>query len=341
MPKSPLLKRKASIPKILYWGGRPGAKELIPQNSNYRAGIWLTDSIKVAASFGREIYRVEVTGLNNPFIVDAQGEFYAEIPTPPEMVSEGFTFLDTCDSDLIVQFALQRGHDSVIIKNVVEGFSGGGVGLSHQSGTDYVLLKEGQGKIVSSFDYKSTLDAWGMPKDPKFSAASKKAETAYTDEDLEEWLADLHVDPVEGGTVPMTAADKVARPDQWDTPEFKSWFGGSKVVDSKGKPMRVYHGTAAEFDAFKEDFVGQNFGANRLDRVASVISPASVPTRSRMPMMSRLGLSLNRRREGAGAARPGVRAGVAGGEGLSNNAMPAPGVPCRAPAAGARRRTRE
>ena len=30
---------------------------------------------------------------------------------------------------------------------------------------------------------------------------------------------------------------------QTDTPEFKKWFGDSKVVDSKGKPLVVYHGT--------------------------------------------------------------------------------------------------
>ena len=35
-----------------------------------------------------------------------------------------------------------------------------------------------------------------------------------------------------------------------DTPEFKAWFGDSKVVDSDGKPLVVYHGTAADFDAF-------------------------------------------------------------------------------------------
>lgn len=29
---------------------------------------------------------------------------------------------------------------------------------------------------------------------------------------------------------------------QTDTPEFKRWFGDSKVVDAEGKPLRVYHG---------------------------------------------------------------------------------------------------
>ncbi len=35
-----------------------------------------------------------------------------------------------------------------------------------------------------------------------------------------------------------------------ETPEFKTWFGDSKVVDEEGKPLVVYHGTNNKFDAF-------------------------------------------------------------------------------------------
>jgi hypothetical protein len=35
-----------------------------------------------------------------------------------------------------------------------------------------------------------------------------------------------------------------------DTPAFKKWFGESKVVDKKGDPLVVYHGTDKTFDAF-------------------------------------------------------------------------------------------
>jgi site-specific DNA-cytosine methylase len=35
-----------------------------------------------------------------------------------------------------------------------------------------------------------------------------------------------------------------------DTPAFKAWFGESKVVDTEGKPLVVYHGTDKAFDAF-------------------------------------------------------------------------------------------
>lgn len=38
--------------------------------------------------------------------------------------------------------------------------------------------------------------------------------------------------------------------DNIDTPEFKNWFGDSKVVDADGKPLVVYHGTQHEFTEF-------------------------------------------------------------------------------------------
>jgi hypothetical protein len=43
---------------------------------------------------------------------------------------------------------------------------------------------------------------------------------------------------------------RAAAPPQTETPEFKNWFGGSRVVDADGRPLVVYHGTAASFDAF-------------------------------------------------------------------------------------------
>ena len=44
------------------------------------------------------------------------------------------------------------------------------------------------------------------------------------------------------------------------SPEFQRWFGDSKVVDEAGEPLRVYHGTMAEFEAFSPEFVGTRLG---------------------------------------------------------------------------------
>ncbi len=36
-----------------------------------------------------------------------------------------------------------------------------------------------------------------------------------------------------------------------DTPAFKTWFNGSKIIDEQGQPLKVYHGTSSNFDTFK------------------------------------------------------------------------------------------
>mgnify|MGYP003666810796 CR=1 FL=1 len=48
------------------------------------------------------------------------------------------------------------------------------------------------------------------------------------------------------------------------TPEFKSWFGDSKVVDDDGQPLEMYHGTGKSegFDEFKPEMTG--LGADQL-----------------------------------------------------------------------------
>jgi hypothetical protein len=51
-----------------------------------------------------------------------------------------------------------------------------------------------------------------------------------------------------GSQVPEKSLNQKAI--QTDTPEFKKWFGDSKVLDSDGEPMRVYHGTTQQFSEF-------------------------------------------------------------------------------------------
>ncbi len=54
----------------------------------------------------------------------------------------------------------------------------------------------------------------------------------------------------QGGKPDALAQDQ---PTPVDTPEFKAWFGESKVADAEGKPLRVYHGTSDDFDSFNLD----------------------------------------------------------------------------------------
>lgn len=44
-------------------------------------------------------------------------------------------------------------------------------------------------------------------------------------------------------------------------PAFKRWFGKSKVVDSMGNPLPMYHGTSHDIEAFQYEFTGKGFDA--------------------------------------------------------------------------------
>jgi hypothetical protein len=46
--------------------------------------------------------------------------------------------------------------------------------------------------------------------------------------------------------------------DVTQTPEFKRWFGDSKVVDERGRPLVVYHGTNQDITSFAREAGGRN-----------------------------------------------------------------------------------
>ena len=73
-----------------------------------------------------------------------------------------------------------------------------------------------------------------------------------------------------GKRVKSKLLQKQARPDQWDTPAFKSWFGASKIVNSDGSPMRCFHGTDSKFEAFKDP--NQRFEGGRVFNLYSYVT---------------------------------------------------------------------
>lgn len=48
----------------------------------------------------------------------------------------------------------------------------------------------------------------------------------------------------------VTEIDSLDGPDRTSTPEFKKWFGNSKVVDERGRPVIAFHGSQSSFDYF-------------------------------------------------------------------------------------------
>lgn len=61
-----------------------------------------------------------------------------------------------------------------------------------------------------------------------------------------------------------------------ESPEFKAWFGDSKVVDESGKPLTVYHGTSQEFSEFDTGKLGFSTGAKSAEQGFFFTSDKSV-----------------------------------------------------------------
>ena len=68
-----------------------------------------------------------------------------------------------------------------------------------------------------------------------------------------------------------TTGDVMASP---KTPEFEKWFGDSKVVDARGEPLVVYHGTYDDFSQFN---VGEEGAFFSTAKIASRYAGFAVP----------------------------------------------------------------
>lgn len=94
----------------------------------------------------------------------------------------------------------------------------------------------------------------GAPKPRK--TQNRSAKKVYTQEDLEA-ARDSYRSRKEGPALAQSSNP------QTETPEFRNWFGESKVVDEQGKPMVVYHGTDSDFQQFKtRGYSGKNTDVN-------------------------------------------------------------------------------
>lgn len=61
------------------------------------------------------------------------------------------------------------------------------------------------------------------------------------------------------------------------TPEFKQWFGDSEIVDKKGEPLVVYHGTHGNFTTFEPGRAGAMYFSPNKEHAASGYGPNLMP----------------------------------------------------------------
>lgn len=144
--------------------------------------------------------------------------------------------------------------------DVVERQGAGGIDPNVDTGAQvYRLLSNALGSEQRASE---RLLAAGIPGIKYFDAASRDEgdgtrNLVLFDDSL------VTIKSINGRPVDDNVLRQDALANATETPEFKAWFGDSKVVDENGEPLVVYHGTAAEFDTFdasKVRDVGFHFG---------------------------------------------------------------------------------
>jgi len=107
-----------------------------------------------------------------------------------------------------------------------------GVGFSYGTGKDFKSAEANQ------YTDKADRKARGLRFDRVDAATTGgKADTGNAGNDIGAAAK------LPGGIPDATGAARPETIKQIDTPEFKSWFGDSKVVDAEGNPLVMYHGS--------------------------------------------------------------------------------------------------
>lgn len=113
---------------------------------------------------------------------------------------------------------------------------------------DYDTIAERHGVEVPTAQRKTLAGAIARFVE-RVKALFSRRGMAFTDAQVHDLLADAwragqSMDS-RGSPEPLESTDAIT-----DAPEFRRWFGDSKVVDAEGKPLVVYHGTDVVIDAF-------------------------------------------------------------------------------------------
>jgi hypothetical protein len=123
--------------------------------------------------------------------------------------------------------------------------------------------KFGRGKILSVDGNKAEV----LFDDGKTKMMNSSYLTTINKPKISDELVDAVVKQNQIDAIEKSGAVKSAT--KYDTPEFKNWFGDSKVVDEAGKPLTVYHGTNKKFDEFDADksIGGQHWFTNKKSEI--------------------------------------------------------------------------
>jgi len=118
--------------------------------------------------------------------------------------------------------------------------------LEHGTVHAWTSVPEKVTKLLQSFGYDGIKDRGG-----KHGGSSHTVWIAFEPNQIKSAIGNKGTfNPSSNKITESEDESKVSKRDITDNQAFQKWFAGSKVIDSNSEPLRVYHGTASDFDEF-------------------------------------------------------------------------------------------
>lgn len=146
-----------------------------------------------------------------------------------------------------------------VANDVLKKLGGGKVGTVDVTDTSSGWsVEDGEGNTIGG-PYKTELTAETVAEDERDKGNEAKVKPPGLRQVLTQPGFDItdKMREIASEGVPLFSRDR-----QTETPEFKAWFGDSKVIDANGDPLVQYHSTVADFSRFKRknNDLGFHFG---------------------------------------------------------------------------------
>jgi hypothetical protein len=201
----------------------------------YGKGYYFSSSLEKAKDYGKRVI---------PAFLNIKSVFELSDETPQELLNE------LAEADIDVE---DLGDDNDIEQRSKRTF-----GYASQNSDIFIanLMKNGFYGIKMDYDLESKIYFF-IAFEPNQIKLADGSNTTFDSNN-----PDIRFD--EGGLIAPNGKSSNLTPEQYKlvrTPAFKEWFGdwendpenASKVVDSNGEPLVVFHGTDKQFNVFKKD----------------------------------------------------------------------------------------
>lgn len=232
-------------PLVVYHGarGRKNLTELDPKFGQNISAIYTATNRSAALHWtdwedysNKDLYPLYAR-IINPLIVDAKKQPYHSIE---------FKGIKT-NTESIAEIAKNTGHDGLIVKNVYE------TDYENVLTDDVIVFEPNQ---IKSTDNKGTFSSKtaNIYYQNQFAEQVELAdENARLDDIYPEYKGKIINIDGKKRTVYNSNGERIAKSAE-ALRNFWNWFGDSKVVDDKGRPLVVYHGprTEEKFSVFRE-----------------------------------------------------------------------------------------